>query len=427
MVEPIMYLAIGFLVAMLLALMLAPLVHHRAVRLTKRRLEAATPLSMAEIQADKDQLRAEFAMSARKLEMNVDQLKNKTAGHLAEIGKKSDAVNRLKLELSEKAATIFDLEAREAALKEKLAATEADLAGRIADLATAAQAMTEKQAELARTSHELSASTMLADGRQVDLLSARAQIDVLKNQVADTEKELAATRQQLELQRGETTTAAAQLAEARSRVENLSQRVADLDGALVNQVQEAERLGTRITELEAASSEHSRLMAEREFENSQLRHAAEASERIAQDLRVEVAAHNAGTSAALIETLRAEKAAAEQELRTIREERARQQNELKMVGEQAESAWATEQVENALLRERINDIAAKVAKLAMTLEGPDSEIEAILAAGPAKDTSKDTGKDTAKAANGSAGFAAQATLADRIRALQSHTAHVQQG
>ena len=149
-------------------------------------------------------------------------------------------------------------------------------------------------------------------------------------------------------------------------------------------------------------------MAEREFENGQLRQAAETSERIAQDLRVEVAAHHGGTATALIQTLRADKAAAEQELRTVRDERARQQNELKMVGAQAESAWATERVENALLRERINDIAAKVARLAMTLEGPNSEIEAILAAEPAR---------PGKSANG-AGLA-QATLADRIRALQT--------
>lgn len=426
MVEPIMYLAIGFLVAMLFALMLAPLVHHRAVRLTKRRLEAATPLSMAEIQADKDQLRAEFAMSARKLEISVDQLKNKTTAHLAEIGKKSDAVNRLKFELGEKAATIFDLEAREAALKDKLAGTEADLAGRIADLATAAQAMTDKQAELARTAHELSEKSMLADSRQVDLLSARAQIEVLKNQVADTERDVAATRQQLELQRGETATVTALLSEARGRVENLSQRVADLDRSLMTQVQETERLGTRIAELEAAQTDHDRRMAEREFENSQLRHAAEVSEQIARDLRVEVAARQDGPSTTLIQTLQAEKAAALQELQTVREERARQQNQLKMVGQQAESAWATERVENALLRERINDIAAKVARLAITLEGPDSTIEAILAAEPARDAPKGAAKETTKAANGSPSSPSHATLADRIRALQAHAAQAQQ-
>src|SRR5262250_736671 len=128
MIEPIMYFGIGFLLAALIGLVVVPLVHNRAVRLTLRRLEAATPLSMAEIQADKDQLRAEFAMSTRRLEMSVDQLKAKTSGQLAEIGKKSDAINRLKLELGEKTATIFALEAREKALKDQLHATEDELA-----------------------------------------------------------------------------------------------------------------------------------------------------------------------------------------------------------------------------------------------------------------------------------------------------------
>ena len=47
MIEPIMYFGIGFLVAALIGLVVVPLVHGRAVRLTMRRLEAATPLSMA--------------------------------------------------------------------------------------------------------------------------------------------------------------------------------------------------------------------------------------------------------------------------------------------------------------------------------------------------------------------------------------------
>ena len=75
MIEPIMFFGIGFFVASLLGLVLIPLVHNRAVRLTMKRLEAATPLSMAEIQADKDQLRAEFAMSTRRLELSVEQMK----------------------------------------------------------------------------------------------------------------------------------------------------------------------------------------------------------------------------------------------------------------------------------------------------------------------------------------------------------------
>src|ERR671937_2821648 len=117
MIESIMYIGIGFLIAGLLVIGVIPLVHARAVRLTMRRLEALTPLSMAEIQADKDQLRAEFAMSTRRLEMSVDQLKTKTTTQLAELGKKTDTINRLKVDLGEKTAAIFALEARDKALK----------------------------------------------------------------------------------------------------------------------------------------------------------------------------------------------------------------------------------------------------------------------------------------------------------------------
>src|SRR5689334_24916388 len=124
MVEPIMFFGLGFLAASLIGLIIVPFVHGRAVRLTVRRLEAATPLSMAEIQADKDQLRAEFAMSTRRLEMSVDQMKAKTTSQLAEIGKKSEAIGRIKLELSEKTAALFALEAKEKQLSEDLHDTQ---------------------------------------------------------------------------------------------------------------------------------------------------------------------------------------------------------------------------------------------------------------------------------------------------------------
>ena len=124
MIEPVMFFGIGFLVAALLGLLFVPLVHNRAVRLTMRRLEAATPLSVAEIRADKDQLRAEFAMSTRRLEMSVEQMKARTTGQLAELGKKTDAINQLKKELGEKTAAIFALESRDKNLRDQLRATE---------------------------------------------------------------------------------------------------------------------------------------------------------------------------------------------------------------------------------------------------------------------------------------------------------------
>jgi chromosome segregation ATPase len=423
MIEPIMYLAIGFLVSMLFGLMIVPLVHNRAVRLTTRRLEAATPLSMAEIQADKDQLRAEFAMSARRLEMSVDTLKSKTTSQLAELGKKSDAINRMKLELGEKNATIFSLEAREKAVKEQLRATEEEFAAKTESLRLAEQNLTDKQSELGKLNSELSDRSMMAESRQVELIAVRAQIDELKNRVGDAEKEFATTQARLEHQRGESDVASRELSEARSRVENLSHRVTDLDRQLIIQVKEAEMLGNRVQDLETRLLTQGKLLAEREFENNQLRQANEIAERAARDMRDEIGALHGNSPA--IDKLRAEKAVVEEALGVARDERSKLQRDINAIQQQAESSWATERMENALLRERINDIAAEVAKLAMQLEGPNSPIEAMLAAEPAA-PAKMARPANGAAANGGMPEGGGGTLADRIRALQSHASRARQ-
>ena len=428
MVEPIMYLAIGFLLSMLCGLAVVPLVHNRAVRLTTRRLEAATPLSMAEIQADKDQLRAEFAMSARRLEMSVDQLKNKTTSQLAELGKKSDAINRMKIELGEKNATIFALEAREKAVKEQLRATEEEFNAKTEGLRAAEQALTDKQSELARINAELSDRSMTADSRQIELVAVRTQIEALKNRVGDAEKEFTATQARLTQEQSESETASRELADARGRVENLSQRVTELDRQLIVQVKEAEMLSGRVTDLEGRLATQGKLLAERDYENNQLRQAGEAAERTIRELREEIAANSGGKSPAL-DKLRAEKAAVEEQLRIARDERGKLQRDVNAIQQQAESSWATERMENALLRERINDIAAEVAKLAMQLEGPNSPIEALLAAEAGQPP-----KPAARPVNGTAGNGTAAptppegggTLAERIRALQAHASRARQ-
>jgi chromosome segregation ATPase len=423
MVEPIMYLAIGFLVSMLFGLMIVPLVHNRAVRLTTRRMEAATPLSMAEIQADKDQLRAEFAMSARRLEMSVDQLKNKTTSQLAELGKKSDAINRMKLELGEKNAAIFSLEAREKAVKEQMRATEEEFSAKTEALRDAEQALKDKQSELAKINAELSDRSMTADSRQVELVAVRTHIEELRNRVGDAEKEFAATQTRLEAERRDSEKATRELTEARDRVENLSQRVTDLDRQLIIQVKEAEMLGNRVNDLETRLATQGKLLAERDYENNQLRQSHENAARTAEGLRAEIAALNGGKAPA-IEKLRNEKAAVEEALRVARDERAKLQRDINAIQQQAESSWATERMENALLRERINDIAAEVAKLAMQLEGPDSQIEAMLAAEPAMPAK------AARIANGATANGgipeSGGTLAERIRALQSHASRARQ-
>ena len=144
------------------------------------RLEAATPLSMAEIQADKDQLRAEFAMSTRRLELSVEQMKAKTTSQLAELGKKSDAINRLKVELGEKTAAVFAIEAREKALKEQLRASEEEFSVKTGSLREAERALAEKEADLAKLAVSLDERSVVADSQRVEIVALRTQVEALR-------------------------------------------------------------------------------------------------------------------------------------------------------------------------------------------------------------------------------------------------------
>jgi hypothetical protein len=113
MIESLMLFGIGLLAGCLLMLLFVPLVHQRAVRLTTRNMVDTIPLAATQIQADKDQLRAQFAMAVRQLEHNIEDLKTRSASQLSQIGRRTVEINRLRVELDKKTALIFALQARE--------------------------------------------------------------------------------------------------------------------------------------------------------------------------------------------------------------------------------------------------------------------------------------------------------------------------
>lgn len=113
MIESLMLCGIGLLAGCLLTLLIIPLVHERAVRLTMRRLAEALPLTASEIRADKDLLRAQFAMALRQLEVNIEELRQKSAGQMSRIGRNAVEINQLRLELDKRATHILALQARD--------------------------------------------------------------------------------------------------------------------------------------------------------------------------------------------------------------------------------------------------------------------------------------------------------------------------
>ena len=96
MVESLLYIAIGFLAAALLAIGVIPFIHARAERLTMRRLENGVPFSIAELHAEKDALRADFAMSTRRLEMANERLRTQVARLMVQVSQKDDQLRKLR-------------------------------------------------------------------------------------------------------------------------------------------------------------------------------------------------------------------------------------------------------------------------------------------------------------------------------------------
>ena len=375
MIEPIMYFGIGFLVAALLGLLFVPLVHNRAVRLTMRRLEAATPLSIAEIRADKDQLRAEFAMSTRRLEMSVEQMKAKTTTQLAELGKKTDAINQLKKELGEKTAAIFALESRDKTMRDQLRATEEEFELKSARCAKPSARSPTRRPNSPSCVAELGERSIMADSQRVELAALRTQVEAMKVSVTDYERAVKGTEERLARERTEAEAATEELERsARQARRTCARAPSELERQLVVQTTEAEVFSRRVQELEVRLGDQGRRSGRARIRDRAAARRTRSARKIEADLREELddcrrpqqrrrrqvpRRHRPARGAARRRGRGAHQAAARD--RTMKRE--------------AETTWAAERVENALLRERINDVAAEVARLTAVLEGPGSPIE----------------------------------------------------
>ena len=334
MIELSMYFGIGFLLAALSVLVVAPLVHGRAARLTMRRLEATIPLSMAEVHADKDLLRAEFAMSTRRLETNVEQLKTKSASQLAEIGRKGDAINRLKIELGtlrdqlhatekeyavkatavqeaeralsdkelqlaklmgelDERSTLADAQKIEIiTLKTQVEAMKIQLDGAgnelkaVEDNRDAERALSDKELQLAKLMGESEERSTLAEVQKTEIIALKTQVEAMKERLDGANNELKAVEDRRDGERIELKAATEKLIEERSKFENFHRRVTELVQQLMAQSTEDKILGHRAQELEKRLVVQSRLLNERESELEHLRGEIEIARKAEADLRI---------------------------------------------------------------------------------------------------------------------------------------------
>jgi hypothetical protein len=189
-VEIVMFFGLGFLLAILLMLAFMPAVHRRAVRLTKRKYEPV-PLEQKEMHAEKDRLRADFAMSTRKLENEIDKMQRQAAAHFIDIARKSESITQLKETLDARDTLIAQLQKRNPRTAatgsgddSELHALKIDAAAKTAALQAADQRIVALMAEVDSLTAALQRRVQVYDSQQHEIMALTSQNDALRKELA---------------------------------------------------------------------------------------------------------------------------------------------------------------------------------------------------------------------------------------------------
>jgi DNA repair exonuclease SbcCD ATPase subunit len=237
-----MIFALGFLVAGLAALAFAPAFWQRANRLTRRQLEMQIPLSVQEILAERDQLRAEFAVERCRLEQQVDQLGQRHAAHLAAMGRQAARISGLEKEMAAKAAAANEADQRRVQSMADVMTMQAELGATHKALYDAEGLLKRKQEEFLEYIRLQESMKVLGEMRFAALAASDARVAGLELRLGDmshnlieaekklTQKELHARSlaDVLSVVRHEREVAEAQLANLREQFEAEASRAGQL-------------------------------------------------------------------------------------------------------------------------------------------------------------------------------------------------------
>ncbi|MCK0196547.1 hypothetical protein MWN34_06430 [Ancylobacter sp. 6x-1] len=241
MVEMIMYAALGFLAATLLALLILPAVWRRAVRLTTLRIERALPVSMTEFLADKDQLRAQFAVAVRRLELKLDAMQAQHAEGEVERSRHVVRIGELDADRAALSTELADLEESRRATLARAEAAEAERDAHEAALAEMRAGLETAQAELAESRSRTAEADGIEESWRIENAAVATRAEGLSQRVGELERTVA--RDLATLTRLEET-----LAAERTARDATEARLAGTETALAAAREEAAELARRLGE-----------------------------------------------------------------------------------------------------------------------------------------------------------------------------------
>lgn len=390
MIQSVLLFLLGFFTAGFLALLAAPILWRRAVYLTRRRIEASMPLSVNELEAEKDRLRADHAMSARRLEMNVEALNRKTAQQMTELAR-----------LEEQALELADMRGKQDVALERLRKETATQKAALEESAKAIAGLTER-----------------LEGAEEELQVRASAIDKLE-EIYEEERVSASTRQielanrDSELRRMETELSA-ERKRRREAVNGLREATGarhEAEEALKAEQKRASELQRKLEARITVLSDREELLARRESEIARLRKDMKATGGVVSvdeaDAKTATQKGAFALAAADDEVFSSEREKLQTRLSRLLKENKKLRAELKATAATLPAAPVAQKdtgktASDNRLRDQISTLAAEVVSLAAALEGPGAAIDKALS------TDSDANDESRPI-----------SLADRVRALRA--------
>ena len=122
--ETLMLLILGFSVATFLGLIAGRIAWKLAFRLGARHTQRNMPSTMIELQTDRDRMRAEHAMMAKKLELRLGEIRMRMAEQTAEVSRHRNRFEILKQDLAKRDEMLLERNAEIVTLRDKVSYLE---------------------------------------------------------------------------------------------------------------------------------------------------------------------------------------------------------------------------------------------------------------------------------------------------------------
>ena len=247
MVEPLLYAALGFLTASLVALFIGRALWNRAVRLTTHRIMRRLPLSRDEIVASRDLLRAEVAIEHRKLERQANIMRQRMTRSMADVGRRDAVIVGMRATVEDARAKVADAETRVAAAKKTIEQIKSEANTLRSKLAKAEGGLTANDRAQKKFVDERADLLKIAEDRRAEATAALNQVASTKLVVFDLEEQLKKAKSEIQDMQTQLERAQAEKASVQGQRGDESEETTLLR-------QQIERLATDIARVASAST-----------------------------------------------------------------------------------------------------------------------------------------------------------------------------